>query len=184
MLVLEHLWKGITGRLRLSTTIREKENGKIAMENYLLQHGWFVPVDGGGVHPSVALSWILWLLAGAIFHVLNLTMGRKILAHSDGGGMDAGTDYSYVPDLKKEYSIVYKENSFTGEKGYFLQNLRIKMLWSTCATIFAPFTVISWFLLVLFPRVVYFFTQEVTPYAYSYTRVSGEKSEWEDDHGS
>jgi hypothetical protein len=76
---------------------------------------------------SVVLSLLLraWFIFG---------FGRRIAAHSDGGGWDAGTDYTYVPTLRIEHSVV-------GE-GYMRWPPRVRML----SWIVLPFIPVYWLL--------------------------------------
>lgn len=60
-------------------------------------------------------GWSIYLLMVAVSTAARLPLAklnRKICAHSDGGGWDSGSSYSYVPTLKPEESISYRDNGY------------------------------------------------------------------------
>jgi hypothetical protein len=57
----------------------------------------------------------LYLCVVAISAILRYPIALinlKICSHSDGGGWDAGTSYSFVPTLKRKESIGYEDDGF------------------------------------------------------------------------
>src|SRR5437868_4729341 len=61
--------------------------------------------------------WLMYfsiVLVSALLRYPIALLGLKICRHSDGGGWDAGSSYSYVPTLYPEESISYESESIFG----------------------------------------------------------------------
>lgn len=111
------------------------------------------------IQHQILFLWIFYVLISVLCKITNLTFGKKILRHSDGGGWDAGSSYSYVPDLREEYSTVYDEN------GYYAQNKRVKVLQWLLLPIFGIFSVLAT-AGYIFTWIDYFFSNNyITEYA-------------------
>jgi hypothetical protein len=95
------------------------------------------------------------VLMSVVIRIIYHKLAWKICAHSDGGGYDSGTEYSYVPTLFPEYSVMMDR-----EFGYAAQNARVKGLTWLLLPLLPLYWIIQGLQLVhyMFLRAEYFFS--------------------------
>lgn len=61
--------------------------------------------------------YLISVAVAAVWLPINILCFRYIAAHSDGGGHDAGTSYTFHPYLRREYSVSYDNEDVLGWYG-------------------------------------------------------------------
>ena len=94
-------------------------------------------------------NFVLYALSGVMSRWLGIKLSRYIAAHSDGGGWDSGTDFSFYLDLPEELS-----KNHDGYFGSLDANTRVRGLLWFLSAVLAPiwwallfidmFPVITW----------------------------------------
>jgi hypothetical protein len=97
---------------------------------------------------------LAYVVSGLVARWLGIKLSRYIAAHTDGGGWDAGTDFSFYPDLPEKLS-----KNYDGYFGTATANGRVRTLMWVLSAALAPF----WWAFLLFdvcPVIVWFFADE------------------------